>query len=65
MKPTYEDKIKLLERYIERPQGMHDIDVLRAIKVDVVKASVAPWPVSGAAMVMRQTLYANVGTSAE
>lgn len=36
-KPTYEDKITTIERYIARPQGMNDIEVLRAIKLDVVK----------------------------
>lgn len=41
-KPTYQDKIELLERYIQLPQAMSDPEVLRSIKSDVVKAHSTP-----------------------
>jgi hypothetical protein len=41
-KPTYKDKIELLDRYIQHPQSVHDPEVLRSIKTDVVKAHSKP-----------------------
>lgn len=38
-RPTYEDKMRLLESYIKVPRGVHDVQVLQAIKLDVIKAS--------------------------
>lgn len=38
-KPTYEAKMQLLESYIKVPRGVHDVQVLQAIKLDVIKAS--------------------------
>lgn len=38
-KISYQQKIELLKRYRERPQGMSDLPVLREIEIDVVKQS--------------------------
>lgn len=39
MKPTYEQKMELLDRYQKRPMAVSDPDIIASIKVDVVKAS--------------------------
>lgn len=36
-KISYQQKIELLKRYRERPQGMSDLPILREIEIDVVK----------------------------
>lgn len=38
-KITYEEKISTLDRYIAHPQGIHDPEILRAVKTDVVRAN--------------------------
>lgn len=38
-KPTYEQKMELLERYRTRPMAVQDPDIIQAIKLDVVKAA--------------------------
>jgi oligoribonuclease (3'-5' exoribonuclease) len=38
-KITYEQKMRLLESYIAVPRGVHDVEVLKAIKMDVIKGA--------------------------
>lgn len=38
-KITYEQKMELLDRYITRPMAVNDPDILRAVKVDVIKGA--------------------------
>lgn len=39
-KVTHQDKIELLDHYIAKPRGVRDPEILRAIKLDVVKCTV-------------------------
>lgn len=55
-KITYHEKIRLLEAYIDHPQGLHDVAILAAIKADVVRCAV-PGTKKGASVPPADPVY--------